>query len=326
MNIVEKIIEQTVMGKDVARACALLGEGEVVAIPTETVYGLAANAFNEQAVHKIFTIKGRPFSNPLIVHIAGFEQAQQFTEHIPEAAYKLMELFSPGPLTVVLPKNELIPEIVTAGLPDVAIRIPDHPLTIELLKTVSFPLAAPSANPFGYISPTSAAHVHKMLAGKIKYILDGGTCKAGIESTIVGFPNGMPTIYREGVITRAEIEKTIGRVEIHRSHKSLAPGMLPGHYQPNTPVVLCDDVDCELAKHKGIDVGLITYNTYSDLIPENNQILLCSGFDLIAAANRLYSAMHDMDERGCQLIIIKKLPDMGIGIAINDRLKRASYR
>jgi L-threonylcarbamoyladenylate synthase len=178
------------IGKDLARAIALLQAEEVVAIPTETVYGLAGNAFSPKAVSTIFAVKNRPSFDPLIVHTNEFGRAAAFTAEIPELAYELAARFMPGPLTILLPKAAVIPDIVTAGLPAVAVRVPRHPLAQELLRRLDFPLAAPSANPFGYISPTAAEHVEQQLGGLIPYILDGGPCQVGLESTIIGFENG----------------------------------------------------------------------------------------------------------------------------------------
>jgi L-threonylcarbamoyladenylate synthase len=317
---------KTAIGTDIEQARKLLAAGELVAIPTETVYGLAANAFDERAVAKIFSVKNRPLFNPLIVHVSGIDQVRAIVNHIPPAAEKLMAKFSPGPLTILLPRNEKIPDIVTAGLPEVAIRIPSHPLTLELLHTLDFPLAAPSANPFGYISPTSAPHVQKVLAGKIPYILDGGKSNAGIESTIVGFSNGAPVIYRQGIITKEELEEIVGPVILNQSKKTVAPGMLESHYAPHTPLILTEDIDSAIGNFAKNEIGLITYNEYSDRLPVEQQILLYTSNDLNMAARNLYASLHEMDERGYKTIIVKKLPEKGIGIAINDRLSRAAHR
>ncbi len=184
------------IGNDILQAKKLLLEGELVAIPTETVYGLAANALNPEAVTQIFVVKERPSFDPLIVHVASIDQAQQFITAVPEKAIQLARHFWPGPLTLVLPKQSIIPDIVTSGLSTVGIRCPDHDLTRQLLSELPFPLAAPSANPFGYVSPTTAEHVNNQLGHKIKYILDGGPCRIGLESTIVGFENDQAVIYR----------------------------------------------------------------------------------------------------------------------------------
>ncbi len=314
----------TVIGKDIRQASGWLQRDEVVAIPTETVYGLAANALSKRAVQKIFSIKQRPLSNPLIIHLADSSQIAELTHNIPEAARDLLAEFSPGPITLLLPKNSRVPSIVTADLPTVAVRIPNHPLTLSLIQEIGLPLAAPSANPFGYISPTCAGHVMKMLHGRIRYILDGGACSTGIESTIVGFPGGRPTLYREGAISRNQIAAVVGTLQLPQNAAPVAPGMLPRHYQPHTPLVICRDVEQELAKHPNLRIGLITYDNYSNQIPADRQLLLTMGGRLQEAARNLYAAMHDMDERGYQLILVKELPDTGIGPAMNDRLLRAA--
>jgi L-threonylcarbamoyladenylate synthase len=216
------------IGKDIRKAKALLERGELVAIPTETVYGLAGNALDANAVTKIFQVKNRPHFDPLIVHVADFSSAESFVEEIPIAAKKLAERFWPGPLTILLKRKQLIPDLVTSGLETVGIRCPDHSLTNQLLQSLSFPLAAPSANPFGYISPTQPSHVNDQLGGKVKYILDGGECKVGIESTIIGFDQTRPTIYRMGGLSIEEIESIIGKVnvQLHSTSNPKAPGQL----------------------------------------------------------------------------------------------------
>ena len=316
----------TQIGTDIAYAATLLQGGETVAIPTETVYGLAANALDEDAVTRIFVAKERPFYNPLIVHVPNVEAVRAIVAHIPQAALLLLERFSPGPLTVLLPKKPIVSDLVTAGLPDVAVRIPAHPVALALLRECGLPLAAPSANPFGYVSPTSAEHVLKMLAGRIPYVLDGGACDAGIESTIIGFPGGVPTVYRQGVITIAMVEAVVGPVARGSSAKPVAPGMLASHYSPHTPLIITEDVDESLQENLGKVVGLMTYNAFSELLAESRQILLCTNDDFATAARNLYAALHDMDTRGYELLIAKKLPQSGIGAAINDRLMRAALK
>ncbi|NDC41990.1 MAG: threonylcarbamoyl-AMP synthase, partial [Chitinophagia bacterium] len=282
------------IGNDIKYAAELLLAGEVVAIPTETVYGLAADACNTTAVAQIFAIKNRPAYNPLIVHVPSVHEIMPLVQNLPEAAALLLERFSPGPLTVLLPRNSKIPDIVTAGLPNVAVRIPNHPVALSLLRTAGIPLAAPSANPFGYISPTAAHHVEHMLGDKIKYILDGGRCAAGIESTIIGFPDGVPTMYREGALARSAIEQVIGPVVAHNAARPQAPGMLARHYQPHTPVWLTARPSEVIASLTGKSVGLITYNSYSTLLEKTRQILLCTESNFSEAAHNLYAAMHQM--------------------------------
>lgn len=317
---------ETITGSDVESAKQLLINNELVAIPTETVYGLAANAYNTSAVSKIFLAKNRPMTNPLIVHVGNIDQLKEIVIEIPHAAAVLLNKFSPGPLTLLLPRNSRIPDIVTAGLPDVAVRIPSHPLTLSLLQEIDFPLAAPSANPFGYISPTKAEHVKRMLDGRIPYILDGGECTAGIESTIVGFIDNKPTIYRQGVITKEDIEACLGAAYLNESKKTVSPGMLDSHYSPHTPLYLTDDIQSMIKEIGVSEIGLITYNEHCSLLPMTQQILLYKSDDYKMGAAKLYTALHEMDSRSYKAIVVKKLPNQGIGKAINDRLWRASKK
>ncbi len=318
----------TYISKNIDTAIALLENDQVIAIPTETVYGLAGNALNPSVIKKIYEIKNRPLTSPLIIHLHDTSQINQYVKHIPEIAKKLAEHFWPGALTLLLPKNDIIPDIVTAGLPKVAVRIPSHPLALQLLRKLSFPLAAPSANPFGYISPTSAEDVKRILLGKIDYILDGGICAKGIESTIVGFDGDTPIIYRVGAISSEAIKKIAGKVEINNKHttKPISPGMLPSHYAPHTPLYLTNDIEAFLKKvpHKG--TGILSYNFFYSFISETNQEILSETGNIDEAAHNLYQALHRLDNLKLERIIAERVPDFGIGIAINDRLERAANR
>lgn len=315
--------EQTITGTDIQLAAQLLTENKLVAIPTETVYGLAANMFSKSAVQRIFSVKQRPANNPLIVHLPDAERIQDIVTDIPDMAKTLIDVFAPGPLTLLLPKRKSVPDIVTAGSSDVAIRIPNHELTLKLLHKVSFPLVAPSANPYTYISPTNAWHVKKVLGGNIPYILDGGPCIMGIESTIIGFPKGSPTIYRLGAISMEEIEDKIGKVKLAITEKSIAPGMHLKHYSPNTRFIVSDSLDKDIANFSNHNIGVITYNNYSKLLPNEQQLLLCENDEFKTAGTNLYTAMHIMDNKGYDLIIAREFPKTGIGLSINDRLNRA---
>ena len=317
---------ETIIGDSLDIARQLLGEDECVAIPTETVYGLAANAYSPNAVQKIFSVKNRPLYNPLIVHVGNMEQLLSVVAYLPDAAIRLLSHFSPGPLTLLLPKNDIVPDIVTSGLPDVAVRIPAHPLTLALLRSINFPLAAPSANPFGYISPTKAAHVKDMLDTKIPYVLDCGDCTEGIESTIVGFREGVPVVFRQGVITKEDIENCVGLTYQNESKKPVSPGMLDSHYSPHTPLYLTDDIESMIRKFGTEEIGLITYNEYYDALPTSQQIILYEKDDIKMGASKLYASLHEMDSKKYKAIIVKKLPDTGIGLSINDRLWRASRK
>lgn len=315
---------KTLIGTDVEYAAELLCNGEVVAIPTETVYGLAGNALNPDSVQKIYNLKNRPADNPLIIHVADIEQVYKYTNDVPEQALKLLEEFSPGPLTVLFPKKDIIPGIVTAGQDTVAIRIPKHTLTQVLLDITGLPLAAPSANPFTYISPTASEHVHKMFDGKIRYILEGGACDAGIESTIIGFPDNKATLYRAGAIDTADIERVLG-IKLNRPDKlTRTPGMHKKHYAPFTPVITVDDIDFEIKRNSRLNIGVVTYDSYTTTLPIDNQVLLGTIENMTVAMNKLYATLHDMDARSYDLIIAKRFPAYGLGIAINDRLDRAA--
>lgn len=317
---------KTDIGKDISIAKQFLDSGDTVGIPTETVYGLAANALNEDAVMKIFSVKNRPHFDPLIVHVFSIGEIEKYVEEITAKAKLLFEKFSPGPLTVLLKKKKLIPDLVTSGLDSVAIRIPNHPLTLELLKQLDFPLAAPSANPFGYISPTTAQHVFAQLQNKIPYVLDGGATAVGVESTIVGFENNEPIVYRLGGLTLEEIENVIGkvRVELTESSNPKTPGMLKSHYAPKKNLRIWE------LGHLGIGTlgdkitGVIAFDKYINGIDEKNQILLSAKGDLNEAAKNLFAAMRSLDESDVERIIALKFPDEGLGRAINDRLKRAA--
>lgn len=315
------------IGKDIKLAKSLLEAGQLVAIPTETVYGLAANAYDAKAVSEIFRVKNRPSFDPLIVHIGSWEQIREFVLDVPEAAQRLASRFMPGPLTLLLPKKDRIPDIVTAGSPQVAVRMPNHPLTIELLHSIDFPLAAPSANPFGYISPTTAQHVADQLEERVPYILDGGACTVGIESTILGFEDGTPTIYRKGGLTIEMIEEEVGPVAIKpfSTSQPLAPGMLQSHYAPK--ILLKIGRVRELLT--GFDpnrAGLLVFRRPVPGVPEAHQVVLSRNGDFAEAARNLFAGMRYLDGLDLDVILAEPVPEMGLGRAINDRLKRAAAR
>lgn len=315
----------TNIGKSIEEAKHFLQSNELVGIPTETVYGLAANALNTDAVLKIFEAKNRPHFDPLIVHVHAISEIEKYVEHIPAKAKQLFEKFSPGPITLLLEKKNIIPDLVTSGLPRVAIRIPNHPLTLSLLKQIDFPLAAPSANPFGYISPTTAQHVFNQLQGKIPYILDGGGTTVGVESTIVGFENEEAIVYRLGGLAIEEIENEIGKVrlQINDNSNPKAPGSLASHYAPKKKLVIGELGNWEIEKLNQ-QAGFIGFDKYVDGIDKKNQILLSSKGDLNEAAKNLFAAMRQLDESDVGIIYAVQFPEIGLGRAINDRLKRAS--
>ena len=313
-----------IIGEDIKQAIDVLMAGDVVGLPTETVYGLAGNAYNAEAITKIFTVKNRPTFDPLIVHTSSIERVQEFVKEIPEQAQLLAKHFMPGPLTLLLPKKEIISDLVTSGLGTVAVRIPNHPLALELLQNLDFPLAAPSANPFGYISPTSAYHVENQLGDKVKYILNGGECKVGIESSIIGFFDGEIVVFRKGGLAIEEIEAIVGKVRIeeYSSSNPKAPGMLKSHYAPRTRLLLIDD--CLLAELNTERIGFLGFDKFDSNIPNENQLLLSPTGDLSEAAKNLFAYMRLLDVRGFDKIYTKLLPEKGLGRAINDRIKRAT--
>ncbi len=312
-------------GTDIKLAKALLENGQLVGIPTETVYGLAGNAYDPKAVSQIFAVKERPAFDPLIIHTSGIDRIPEFVQHLPQQAALLMETFMPGPLTLLLNKKALIPDIVTAGLPRVAIRIPKHQLTLSLLEQLDFPLAAPSANPFGYISPTTAQHVADQLGDKIPYILDGGAARVGLESTIIGFENKVPVIYRKGGLSIDRIRDLIGDVMVKEQSTSnpASPGMLISHYAPGAPVIL-GNIPSLVKKNSHKKLGTISMDTYIDSLPKAHQLLLSPKLDMEEAARNLFSGMRYLDSLNLDLIIATLVPEEGLGIAINDRLRRAA--
>jgi len=308
--------------ENIKLAGSIIKNGGLVAFPTETVYGLGANALNPRAVAKIFEVKNRPTFDPLIVHISKVEWLEKLTKEVDERAFKLIERFWPGPLTLVLYKSPIVPDIVTAGLPTVAIRMPSHPVAIALIESAETPISAPSANPFGYISPTTAEHVEKQLGDKIDLILDGGKCPIGIESTVLSLINEEPEILRPGGLPIEEIEKVIGKVKIHtKSSKPLSPGQLPKHYSPKTPVKIFKSFD-EIKEDENIGI-LLFKKTDLNIKAKHVEILSESG-DLVEAAGNLFATLHRLDEAGVDVIYAQEVPLTGLGFAIMDRLRKAS--
>lgn len=314
-------------GTDILRAAQLLRDGELVAIPTETVYGLAANALNADAVLRIFEAKGRPHFDPLIMHLPDADAVRGLVQDIPPLAELLMEAFWPGPLTLVLPKKEHVPDLVTSGLDTVAMRVPAHPITQALLRQVEFPLAAPSANLFGQVSPTTAQHVGSQLGDRIAYIVDGGSTDIGIESTIVGFEDGCPVIYRLGGLGVEEIERVIGpvRLLLNQSSDPKAPGMLKSHYAPRIPLHLGNPSRL-LTQLAGKRIGFLGFNLPLRELEGDRQRMLSPQGDLKEAAHNFFAHLRELEAMDIDAIIADEVPDTGLGRAINDRLRRASVR
>lgn len=321
------------------RLAAALRRGELVAIPTETVYGLAANALDARACRKIFTAKRRPTNDPLIVHVLDIKQAATLAEITP-AAEKLARRFWPGPLTLVLPRRRTVPDIVTSGRDSVAIRSPVHPLARRILRLAGLPLAAPSANPFGYVSPTTAAHVRDGLAERIRYILDGGACRVGVESTILDLRNpAKPKILRPGAISPQAISKVLNcPVEMNAPRKptgatrggtgALAPGMLELHYSPKTPLVLLRKLPRPVAPESAENSGFIYFKKPANGSRAGDASWLSRHGDVREAARNLYAVLRRVDNRGFALISVEAAPArLGpLAAAINDRLRRAAAK
>lgn len=318
----------TIISKDIFKAVNILNQKGLVAIPTETVYGLAGNIYSKKAINGIFEMKQRPFSNPLIVHIKSLEQLDELAKDIPEKARLLAETFWPGSLTLVLKKQSNVPDLVTAGKDTVAIRIPNHPITLALLGNLNFPLAAPSANPFGCISPTNALHVAAYFNNKLQMVLDGGDCENGIESTIIGFENSESVLYRMGSVCVEDIKNVIGQIQIKNKKENAphAPGMLSKHYAPVTSTFLSIDVAQFIRSFPDKKIGLLLFKEkITAAAAVHHQEVLSEEGNLKKAATNLYAAMHRLDKLNLDMIVAERFPDSGLGKSINDRLERASY-
>jgi L-threonylcarbamoyladenylate synthase len=286
---------------DVARAAELLRAGKLVAIPTETVYGLAANALDVAAVGRIFEAKGRPFSSPLIVHVADAAMARELAKVWSAQAESLATRFWPGPLTIVVPKRNVVPDLVTAGLPSVALRMPAHPLALAVISAANLPVAAPSANRFTQLSPTTAQHVRDGLGDAVDFVLDGGPCGVGIESTVISLAGPVPRILRPGMISQTQIEEAIGPVEIGGGAES--PGQHAKHYSPRTRVVIGDSP----SSGRGVRLDFAT-------MPR----------DAASYGARLYQALHELDRQGYDWIAIELPPEEPEWAGVRDRIMRAA--
>jgi L-threonylcarbamoyladenylate synthase len=301
-----------------ARAAAIIRSGGLVAFPTETVYGLGANALNSQAVQRIFEVKGRPPTSPLIVHVDSVAMARELAREWPKSAEELTRVFWPGPLTLVLPKLPQVPDSVTAGLPTVGLRQPNHPIAAALIREAGLPIAAPSANRFTGLSPTTAEHVLKSLGSEVDLILDGGPASIGIESTVLALSDLQPRLLRPGMITREEIEEVVGPIElgpgvIEGGHPS--PGLHEKHYSPATPLFLVDAASLP-ARGRGAYLWLTQPHPadYTQQMPP----------DAAAYATILYETLHRLDDRGFDWIAIEQPPDWPEWAGVLDRLRRAS--
>ncbi|HEU5139168.1 MAG TPA: L-threonylcarbamoyladenylate synthase [Bacillales bacterium] len=334
-NTIRWIVDNDVHKLQLEEAAQCLRRNEVVAFPTETVYGLGGNALSDEAVGKIFAAKGRPADNPLIVHIADTGQMDSLVRSVPEKARKLIDRFWPGPLTIILPSGQAVANNVTAGLSTVAIRFPDHPVARALIEQTGLPIAAPSANRSGMPSPTSAAHVEQDLAGRIAGIVDGGETGIGVESTVVDCSGDEVAILRPGGVTRAEIEAVVGPVIVEKHEDDTAnapksPGMKYRHYSPDAELRLVDGsqafvqslVDKE--REKGTRVGVLTTDEHRMTYLADSVISCGSQSDLYTVAHGLYGALRAFDAQNIQVIYGEVFPETGVGEAIMNRLRKSA--
>jgi L-threonylcarbamoyladenylate synthase len=344
MTRVVKIDPQDPEPERIAEAAACLIEGKLVAFPTETVYGLGCNALDPLAVESIFIAKGRPFHDPLIIHIARLEMLGQIVRELPPVALQLAEAFWPGPLTLILPRHHDIPASVSAGLDTVAVRMPDHPIARALIERAGVPVAAPSANRFGRTSPTSAAHVMADLKGRIDMLLDGGSPPVGVESTVLDVIQSPPVILRPGGVSQEALAAVLGEVRLradspasNESQAMPSPGMLSRHYAPRATLILFEDEDLNLSQQKmvqkaltlldeGKRVGLLAADEDMALLKDLPVVVerVGSTGDLSQVAHRLYSAVRALDEAGVDYILARSYGTRGMGLAILDRLRRAA--
>lgn len=341
--------------ENLKKAGRAIAEGKLVVIPTETVYGLGADAFNARAVARVFEAKARPAFDPLIVHIARMEDIYRIARAVPPKALRLAEHLWPGPLTLIVPKRPEVPDIVTSGLDTVAVRFPAHPVARKIIEYSGTVVAAPSANPFGYISPTTAEHVVRLLGDRVDYIVDGGPCEVGVESTVIDMTGDIPSVLRPGGMAVERIREIIGEVAIsgEKAKTVASPGQLDSHYAPHTklflfgygslPDALARRNEAALPDGKGpaqtFDPAEDTRGSRAALVldEERAKVLAGSGLfgkvfllsasgDMREAASRLFALLHELDGAGFKAIYAEKVPDEGLGRAINDRLYRASEK
>ncbi|MCX7085530.1 MAG: L-threonylcarbamoyladenylate synthase [Methylococcales bacterium] len=318
----------------IEQAAKLLRQGRLVAFPTETVYGLGADASNAEAIKQIFAVKGRPTTHPLIVHIGDADQIKDWAQKIPDNAKKLASHFWPGPLTLILNKKNSVPSEVTGGQNTIALRMPDHPVALALLNKFEGGIAAPSANIYCRISPTQASHVEEELGDTIDMILDGGACRVGVESTIIDLTGPIPKLLRPGHISKAEIEAVLdSELQIvtasangNKSTETMAPGMMPVHYAPTTRAALCEhDKLPQILNNLRLQnkrVGLLSYQFNP---PENRLMhMLCMPEQAESYAQILYTCLRELDNRELDIILIEQTPDTEAWRAINDRIKKAT--
>jgi L-threonylcarbamoyladenylate synthase len=311
----------------IKQAALIIKKGGLVAFPTETVYGLGADAFNPKAVAKIFEAKKRPYFDPLIIHIDDRRLVKKLCRKVNKRAKILMDRFWPGPLTLVLPKSKAVPDIVTAGLDTVAVRVPSHPVALALIKEAGVPIAAPSANRFGKLSPTEARHIFKQLKNRIEAIIDGGRCPIGVESTVVDVSSKIPRILRPGGLPIEELKKALGGAELEietTSKRPRSPGQLKSHYQPATPLKIIRRKNFRVSKN--IKAGFLAFKNSKNKFPFRRVEILSPSGDLREAATNFFAALHRLDKAHLDIIYAEKVPEKGLGVAIMDRLYKADVK
>ncbi|WP_432933119.1 L-threonylcarbamoyladenylate synthase [Microbispora sp. CA-135349] len=318
----------TARTSDIEKAAGVLRAGGLVAFPTETVYGLGANAEDPAAVARVFQVKGRPPTHPLIVHIGGVEHLGDWVEDVPATARLLAERFWPGPLTLVLRRGRRVPLETTGGLETVAVRVPDHPVALALLSAFGGGVAAPSANRFGSVSPTTASHVRAELGEAVDFVLDGGSCEVGVESTIVDVTGGTPSVLRPGGVTREDLEAVLGSpLAVPSTSRIRVPGQHPSHYAPRARVVLVEPekvvAEAELAQELGHRVGVFLPPSFADAEVKAHAVVALPD-SMAAYAHGLYGFLRELDQRGCDLIVASLPVEEGLGLAIANRLRRAA--
>ncbi|GCE12551.1 L-threonylcarbamoyladenylate synthase [Tengunoibacter tsumagoiensis] len=326
----------------IAQAATLIQAGELVVFPTETVYGLGANALNPQAVEQIFVAKGRPFNDPLIVHIAALETLQTLVSTLPPLALPLAQAFWPGPLTMIMPASSRVPGMVTAGLETVAIRMPRHPIALSLIRSAGLPIAAPSANRFMHVSPTTAQHVLADLQGRVPLILDGGACEVGVESTVLDLCSTIPTILRPGGISLEALRTIIPEVQVaaprtkhdEEQQALYAPGQMLVHYAPSVPAYLFEGskeslrqrmlTEIQRYHQQGQQVGVLLADEDEDYFNKSGATLYLLGKTPEQVATRLFAGLRTLEDAGVQVILCRSFTEEGLGRAVKDRLLKAT--
>lgn len=318
---------------DIKTAAKILSDGGIVAIPTETVYGLAADAFNEDAVKSIFVAKGRPQDNPLIVHISDFEQIYSLASEVPESAKKLAEKFWPGPLTIILPKKDCVPDVTSGGLSTVAIRMPSHPIANKIIE-LSCPLAAPSANISGFPSPTAFEHIEADMDGRADAICDGGNCQVGVESTVITLADECPTLLRPGGVTLEELRKVLGEVKVSSAilnplkhgETAASPGMKYKHYSPKAQLTVVRGNIAEFCSfvNKSFADSVLCFEGEEHYFKEKICVTFGKKDEPLTQAQRLFDSLRELDEKGAKQVLVRSPSKNGVGLAVCNRLYRAA--